>query len=519
MTRCLIYTRVSTREQADEGYSIAAQREACLRFIAERGFTLVGEYSDRGESARTAERPEFQTLLAHLQQDRSITALVVHKLDRLARNLEDHVAIRASLRKLGVAFYSVTESLEESASGKLIEGVLATIAEFFSANLAQEIRKGLAQKANEGRWPTRAPLGYRNTRRDAERRGEAIIVPDAERAALITQAFELYALGTWSLPALQAELTRRGLRNHADRPVATAKLTVILRNPLYAGKVVWGGIERDGIHEPLVSPAVFDRVQAILKLQERHDDRSRKHYHYLRGTLACGTCGGRLTSMVAKRRYTYFFCPAELCRQYVRHEAIAEQMEELWQRLELPHATVRRIAETLEAQTLKRIQEHEQTLRHIRRSTAAFDTQRDTAERRLAIARGLASQAGRLLADLGRAYKIASPYLRRRYNQALFHAVYVGDRRILAATFRGPFDRALEHPQAVAITSPPSTGSTEPVGTRRVALTEGRPFDSDALHAIGRETQGSKRVIGDSPSGCGSLHAMRAEFLDGRVYE
>ena len=118
--RAVIYLRVSTKEQAEEGYSIPAQAEACRRFVAEQGWELPDEYVDRGESARTADRPQLQAMLAQLAHDRSIETLVVRKLDRLARNLEDHAAIRAALRKADVQLHSVTESLEDSASSKLV---------------------------------------------------------------------------------------------------------------------------------------------------------------------------------------------------------------------------------------------------------------------------------------------------------------------------------------------------------------------------------------------------------------
>jgi len=174
--KAVIYLRVSTKEQAEEGYSIPAQAEGCRRFTADRDWELADEYVDRGESARTADRPQLQAMLARLNEDPSIDCLVVHTLDRLARNLEDHAAVRAALRKAHVQLYSVTETLEDSASGKLVEGILASIAEFYSANLGQEIRKGMDQKAAQGGWPVRAPFGYRNVRRDGPgRRGESVL--------------------------------------------------------------------------------------------------------------------------------------------------------------------------------------------------------------------------------------------------------------------------------------------------------------------------------------------------------
>ena len=227
MSRCLTYLRVSSREQAEEGYSIAAQREACLRVISERGWVFADEYVDAGESARTAHRPAFQALLDRLTED-PVDCLVVHKLDRLARNLEDHVTVWARLRKLGVDLVLVTESLEESASGKLVEGILASIAEFYSANLSQEIRKGTLQKVKEGGWPRPAPVGYRNVRLPrGGRRGEAVIVRDEEQAPLVRQAFELYATGDWPLSKLHEEMAERGLRSRAGTILARSLLGVL----------------------------------------------------------------------------------------------------------------------------------------------------------------------------------------------------------------------------------------------------------------------------------------------------
>ncbi len=263
--KAVIYLRVSTKEQAEEGYSIPAQAEACRRFIADKGWELADEHVDRGESARTADRPQLQAMLARLAEDRSIDCLVVHKLDRLARNLEDHAAVRAALRKAGVQLHSVTETLEDSASGKLVEGILASIAEFYSANLGQEIRKGMDQKAAQGGWPVRAPFGYQNVRRDGGRRGgESVLEPD-QQAPIVVWAFERYATGSLSVAALTEALAEKGLRNRLGNPPGISAIHRMLRSPVYAGVVRWKGAEHEGIHQPLVSRELFDRVQRVLE--------------------------------------------------------------------------------------------------------------------------------------------------------------------------------------------------------------------------------------------------------------
>lgn len=306
--KAVIYLRVSTKEQAEEGYSIPAQAEACRRFTADRGWELADEFVDRDESARTADRPQLQAMLTRLAEGPSIDCLVVHKLDRLARNLEDHAAVRAALRKAGVQLHSVTETLEDSASGKLVEGILASIAEFYSANLGQEIRKGLDQKAAQGGWPGRAPFGYRNVRRDTPgRRGESVLEPD-QQSPLVVWAFERYATGELSLAALTEALAEKGLRNRLGNPPGKSAIHGMLRNPVYAGIVRWKDIDREGTHPPLVSRELFDKVQTVLDAHSSGGERSWKHDHYLKGTLVCAECGSKMYYVVAKGRFGYFRC-------------------------------------------------------------------------------------------------------------------------------------------------------------------------------------------------------------------
>jgi DNA invertase Pin-like site-specific DNA recombinase len=310
----VIYLRVSTREQAakdetGEGYSIPAQREACLRHIAERGWNLTEEFVDAGESARTADRPMLKALLRRVAEG-GVGAVVVHKIDRLARSMEDHVAIRAALRRAGVQLVSVTENIEETASGRLVQGIHALMAEFYSANLGSEIRKGMTQKAKMGGWPGRAPIGYVNVRERIGGREVAKVELDPERAMLVREAFRLYATGDYSILDLQATMHAKGLTSpHARRAgaaMSASKIAEMLANPFYVSVVEWGGVRYEGQHRPLVPQSVFERVQDVLRAHDRVGVRHRRHDHYLKGLLFCGECGRRLSLTLAKGRYLYF---------------------------------------------------------------------------------------------------------------------------------------------------------------------------------------------------------------------
>lgn len=321
LRRAVVYLRVSTAEQAcrggdREGFSIPAQRDACVRKAHDAGAEVVGEYIDAGQSARSADRPQLQAMLARIAADGDVDVVIVHKLDRLARNRADDIHISLALKTAGVTLVSCTESIDESPSGKLLHGIMASIAEFYSANLAREVVKGATQKAKAGGTPHKAPLGYRNVRTMIDGREVRTVTLDDQRAGLITWAFDAYATGEYSLRQLLAELTDRGLTNPAtarwpERPLQLSKLAKLLHNPYYVGIVTYQAVQYEGSHDPLVTPDVFARVQEQLAAKHQSGERRRIHHHYLKGTVACGRCRGRLGLMKVTGnggRYDYFFC-------------------------------------------------------------------------------------------------------------------------------------------------------------------------------------------------------------------
>lgn len=214
--RALAYLRVSTSKQVKrdgqaEGLSIPAQREVVVRFIRERGWFYVDEYVEPGRTARNIERPALQQMLRRIAEQRDVDAVVMHKFDGFARNAGDHLTLKAVLRRLGVRLVSVSEPVEEDPTGKLIEGLLAVLNEHYSDNLAVEVRKGMGQKAKNGGWPHRAPLGYQNIRHKANGHELAYVQLDPDRAHLVALAFELYATGEYTLEVLADLLRVRGL--------------------------------------------------------------------------------------------------------------------------------------------------------------------------------------------------------------------------------------------------------------------------------------------------------------------
>ena len=320
--RAVSYIRVSTREQAqrggsEEGFSLPAQREANKRKAQSMGALVVKEFADRGESARSANRPELQKMLAYLKEDGGIDYVIVHKLDRLARNRADDVEINRAFEEAGVRLVSTSENIDQTPGGMLLHGIMSSIAEFYSRNLANEVIKGMGEKARNGGTLGKAPLGYVNVRaRDENGREVRTVELDEGRAPLVRLAFTEYATGNWTVRQLADHLNNRGLtipptaRKPAN-PVSVRLLQTLLRNPYYKGVISFQGVEYPGAHEPLVDAATWQTVQDILTAHT-NGERQRMHNHHLKSTIVCGLCGARLLVQHATSRasgtYHYFVC-------------------------------------------------------------------------------------------------------------------------------------------------------------------------------------------------------------------
>ncbi len=318
-----IYLRVSTKEQAQrggnaEGYSIPTQRSACYLKSEQLGATVANEYVDAGESARSAKRDDLQRMLRDVKRLRP-DFVIIHKIDRLARNREDDLAINLLLRRNGMKLVSCMEHIDDSPSGRLLYGVMTEIAQFYSANLAEEVMKGLIAKAEEGGTPYRAPIGYTNRREMRDGIERAWVELDEERWDIIRWCFDEYATGECSgidltLAAQAKGLTTRPTRTKPAAPISLTTMYHILQNPYYIGIVSYRGIHYEGRHKAIVEPEKWLAVQDILAAHNNTGEKDRKHNHYLRSTIYCSACGGRLVYSEAKGnggKYIYFMCAKE----------------------------------------------------------------------------------------------------------------------------------------------------------------------------------------------------------------
>ncbi|WP_454926418.1 recombinase family protein [Actinomyces oris] len=477
--RAVSYIRVSTREQAqrggsEEGFSLPAQREANKRKAQSMGALVVKEFADRGESARSANRPELQKMLAYLKEDGGIDYVIVHKLDRLARNRADDVEINRAFEEAGVRLVSTSENIDQTPGGMLLHGIMSSIAEFYSRNLANEVIKGMGEKARNGGTLGKAPLGYVNVRgRDEHGREVRTVELDQQRAPLLRLAFSEYATGNWTVSQLAKHLAGLGLDVPATpskpaRPITKGRLHTLLRHPYYKGVVQFQGVEYAGKHEPLVDEETWQAVQAVLG-SHRSGERERMHNHFLKSTVVCGQCGSRLLVQNTKNGkgvlYPYFICARrqrlhDCSFKAVLIEVVEAQMQEVYRRLHVSETDRQEIERYLLAELARIEGEKDRNVRSLTarrtnlederrrllqahyggavplellkeeqdrlgRELAGIQRQLDAYQADAKLVRAHVEQALDLLEDCYRLYMAAPDHLRKQLNQVFFERVLV----------------------------------------------------------------------------------------------
>ena len=493
------YLRVSTREQAekggtDEGFSIPAQREATRRKAEQLGAGIVEEFVDAGASAKSSDRPELMRMIQYVKANK-VAYCIVHKVDRLARNRADDVSIHLALQQCGVMLVTATENIDETPSGTLLHGIMSTIAEFYSRNLATEVTKGMTQKAIGGGTNGRAPIGYLNVRkRDEMGRELRTIELDPERAPTIEWAFKAYASGNWSVSQLHDELTSRGLRSlptpkRPAKPLAVSTIHRLLTNPYYNGDVIYRGTRYKGNHPALVPAEVWYQVQSVLTAHQCAVEATQVHGHYLKGTIHCGQCGSRLIVSNAKNRhgnvYCYFVCSGrhskrtDCTRQAMLIEDVEKLIEDYYTRVQITPAQQDALAgmlyhefdrlmaaetEELERLTTNRARlESEQDrlmqahyadgipLSVLKREQDRIVAELDQVTRRIdahfgdyADARAHLDDALGLLANCADIYARCDDTNRRLCNQAFFTKVYIDEHNELRVEHNRPFEMLLD---------------------------------------------------------------------------
>lgn len=302
LKRAAIYGRYSSHTQKDT--SIEQQFLEIRKYCHDNNIHIVAEYADRGLSGTTDDRPEFQRMMKDSAKGK-FNVLVVWKVDRFARNRYDSAMYKARLKKNGVKVQYAKEYIPDGPEGILLESILEGSAEYYSANLAQNIKRGLAANAREGKITNGTlPLGYR---KGADMRYEI----DPVGADIVRRIFSMYADGI-SAVEICAVLNNMGHRTKLGKPFGKNSLRGILKNERYTGTYIYGDMRIDGGIPAIVDKETFDKAQRQLAMHAESPAAGKDIHYLLTGKLFCGHCQDPMIGMSGNGKcggkYAYYSC-------------------------------------------------------------------------------------------------------------------------------------------------------------------------------------------------------------------
>lgn len=307
----VIYARFSSHNQQEQ--SIEGQLRYCNEYAAQHGYTVINEYIDRAITGTSDQRPAFQQMIRDAA-GRGFRFILVWKLDRFSRNRYDSAIYKRQLSKHGVRVLSVTEGVGDGDEGMLLEAILEAMAETYSRQLSQNVRRGMMETARKGlSCGGPAFMGYTV---DADKR----YVVDPSGAAIVQRIFDMYAQGYTKTEIVRA-LNEAGHRNANGKPFTINNITKTLQNVRYTGVYKYADFELPGGMPQIIAPDLWDACQRRMQAKP---PRVRERANYLLlGKVFCGHCGKALVGLsghgksgVAHRYYGHGANVRSTCKKH-----------------------------------------------------------------------------------------------------------------------------------------------------------------------------------------------------------
>jgi site-specific DNA recombinase len=379
-SNCVIYTRVSTKEQADNNLSLDTQKKACEMFAKKGNLQIMGTFGGTFESAKTDERKQFNNMLSFLKKSRDkISYIIVYSVDRFSRSGANAIYIAEQLKKQRIVVCSVTQPTDAStASGSLQQNIQFIFSQYENQQRKEKCMAGVKEMLLRGEWCTAPPFGYDIVKTEGERK---IVVNS--KGKLLRKAFHWKAKEKVTSEEILRRLAAQGLKLYNQQ------LSRLLRNPFYCGLLVHTALEGQviqGNHEKLISEELFLEVNGILaenaqgyRVNPENDDLPLKRF------LKCEYCGKYLRGYKAyKNQKHYYKCNNAGCNNNKR----AEELHKVYKNfmadycLEIDEETQYLIKEQLIATYNQRTQEREETVNNIEKEITAIDQKLERIEER-----------------------------------------------------------------------------------------------------------------------------------------
>lgn len=322
MKNAVIYARFSSHSQNEQ--SIEGQLAECHAFAQRSNLRIVHEYIDRALTGTSDKRPDFLQMIEDSKK-KGFQYVLVYQLDRFARNRYDSATYKAKLKKNGVRVLSARENITDDASGILIEGVLESMAEYYSAELSQKIKRGIAISASKCKFfGGKVPLGYKID----EQKNYVI---DEDTAPIVKKMFEMLA-GGYNYAEIARYLNERGIPTTTGGKWNKNSFRSIFSNRRYLGKYIFHDEEIDGGIPQLIDDELFAQAQTVLEKYAQAPSRGKAVEEYiLSDKLICGLCGHKMTGVSGTSRnktmHNYYKC-AGAAKCGCRKRAVRKQFIE-----------------------------------------------------------------------------------------------------------------------------------------------------------------------------------------------
>ena len=321
----VVYARFSSAKQQET--SIEGQLAAARQYAEAKGYTIIKEYCDRAKTGTNDNREAFQQMLSDCSK-KQFTVIIVWKVDRFGRNREEITFNKYRAKKCGVRVEYVAENIAEGPEGVILESVLEGMAEYFSKQLSQNVKRGLLEAAKKHHVPGGGAISYGY--RAAKDKTYEI---DPATGPVVTKIFNLYASGMTESEVIEW-LNAQGYRTQRGVAFSRSSLVKMLRNERYIGTYIYKDIIREeDVIPPLVDKDVFRKVQELLKKNQAQPARQWAYEEYiLTGKLYCGKCGeamvGRSGTSKSGAKYCYYQCLSQMYKRGCHKKAVRKDLIE-----------------------------------------------------------------------------------------------------------------------------------------------------------------------------------------------
>lgn len=331
--RAVLFARVSTREQAEEGYSLIAQEKLLLEYASNKKIQIQKKFSVPESASGSQERKLFNTMVGYVKEHKEVNVILCEKVDRITRNFKDAVTLDDWLnedetREIHFVKQSLLIHKNAPSNQKFMWDIYLATARQYSNNLSEETKKGLLAKAEEGWFPGNKKRGYKSVGETGHKYW--MVDEDIKDHYFIGLAFSLYDTGNYTLRTLRNELSSQGWVNNNKPAIAISELHRLLQDPFYCGEFVFSGRHfTKAKHQGIISKELFYRVQERLTRKTKAGKYLKHCYLFGGGFVLCGECGRTIT-VDTKKNHNYCHCTRYKgnCTQkkYVREELMEEQV-------------------------------------------------------------------------------------------------------------------------------------------------------------------------------------------------